>query len=268
MRIPRSVALIVGIPAALLSQTPTIGAGRDGVMVEFEVFADLFGNRLVAAFDSIPATRYGFSPTPSQQSVGYIAQHLEAANYGLCAQFADLKTPAAAKSSESDSVKARWPKDTLVGRLRASLRFCDDALAQTPHLNSAVLESRLLAFETDLAEHYSQISSYMRMMGMVPPSALPPKSRVAIAFTPAVLAQYSGTYDLSGVTLDVALREASLTIQSSTGGPPLRILPERIDEFFATEIDAQISFTRDASGKVSGLVVHRFGSDRPAKKIR
>jgi hypothetical protein len=26
---------------------------------------------------------------------------------------------------------------------------------------------------TDLAEHYSQVSSYMRLMGLVPPSALP-----------------------------------------------------------------------------------------------
>jgi hypothetical protein len=26
---------------------------------------------------------------------------------------------------------------------------------------------------TDLAEHYAQLASYMRLMGMVPPSALP-----------------------------------------------------------------------------------------------
>ena len=28
---------------------------------------------------------------------------------------------------------------------------------------------------TDLAEHYAQVASYMRQLGMVPPSALPPR---------------------------------------------------------------------------------------------
>jgi hypothetical protein len=264
----RALALLLTFPAALASQTPKASGTRDGVMVEFQVFADLFGNQLLAAFDSIPASRYSYAPTPAQQSVGYIAQHLEAANYDLCGQFADLRPPKAAMGSESDSVKARWPKDTLVARLRASVRFCNDALARTPQLQSGALASLLLRFETDLAEHYSQISSYMRMMGMVPPSALPPKVRVAITLPPSALAQYAGTYDLQGVTLDVAVHEGSLTIQSSTGGPPVPIFPERADEFFATTIDAQVTFTRDVAGKVTGLVVHRFGSDRQAKKVR
>src|SRR6266481_1888037 len=147
MRIARALALLLTLPAALASQAPKGSAARDGVVTEFEIFADLFGNRLVAAFDSIPASRYGYAPTPSQQTVGYIAQHLEAANYGLCTQFSDLKHQETAKDSESDSLKARWPKDTLVTRLRASVRFCDDALAHTPHIDTPLLASVLLAFE-------------------------------------------------------------------------------------------------------------------------
>ena len=269
MRLSRTLALTLALPASLVCQTPKSGAARDGVMVEFEIFADLFGNRLIAAFDSIPASRYGYAPTPSQQSVGYIAQHLEAANYDLCGQFTDLRHPAAAKDSASDSVKARWPKDTLVARVRASVRFCDDALARTPHLNTPALASLLLRFETDLAEHYSQISNYMRMLGMVPPSALQPKPRVAIMLPGAVLVQYAGTYEVSaGVTVDVALHDGALTISSTAGGPRVPISAERLDEFFATEIDAQITFTRDETGRIAGLVVRRFGSDRPAKKVR
>src|SRR5207237_7538967 len=140
-------------------------------------FADIFGSRLVAAFDSIPADRYDYRPTAPQQTVGYIAQHLEDANYELCERIGGVKHPTTPKDSLSDSVKARWPKDTLVARLEASLRFCDTALERVKKLESPALVSTLLAFETDLAEHYSQLSSYMRMLGMVPPSALPPSSR-------------------------------------------------------------------------------------------
>lgn len=266
--IARALALILTIPAALASQSPSKAATRDGVMSQFEIQADLFGSRLVAAFDSIPASRYGYAPTPSQQTVGYIAQHLEAANYDLCGLFGNLKHPGTAKDAESDSAKARWPKDTLVTRLAASLKFCDSALERTPHVNSAELANYLLRFVTDLAEHYSQISSYMRMLGLVPPSALPPRHRTAIVLSSAELAGYVGAYELpEGTRLKVALRDGGLAIQSSLGGPPVSIAPERKDEFFATVMDVQVTFTRDAAGKVTGLVVHRFGRDSHAKLV-
>src|SRR5436190_21868417 len=110
-----------------------------GIMFIFERSADGYGSRLVAAFDSIPATRYDYRPTPAQQSIGYIAQHLEQANYGLCERFSDLKHPRSAADSLADTVKAHWPKDTLVARLEASLRFCDAALERLEAINSPEL---------------------------------------------------------------------------------------------------------------------------------
>src|SRR6267378_5807374 len=91
--LPAFVAL--AIPGYALAQTP------DGVMLVFERFADVYGSRLVAAFDSIPAGRYDYRPTPAQQSVGYIAQHLESANYALCERFSDLK--------HRGPLRTRWP---------------------------------------------------------------------------------------------------------------------------------------------------------------
>ena len=38
------------------------------------------------------------------------------------------------------------------------------------------------------------------------------------------------------------------------------------DAFFLTEVDAQITFTRDAEGRVDGLVLHQGGRDMPAKR--
>ena len=143
------------------------------------------------AFDSIPASQYGFRPTPAQQSIGHIAQHLEDANYQLCALFGNQKRVVAAKDSLADTIKAQWPKDTLITRLRASLVFCRDAIEKltdaqladeltvsTPSGPQTVLRVRyLILLVTDLAEHYSQLSSYMRLLGLVPPSALPRPTR-------------------------------------------------------------------------------------------
>src|SRR2546427_2322305 len=59
-------------------------------------------------------------------------------NYALCERFSDLKHPRTAQDSLADTVKTRWPKDTLVERLRASLRFCDSALdRKSTRLNSS-----------------------------------------------------------------------------------------------------------------------------------
>src|SRR5256885_12890207 len=86
-------------------------------------------------------------------------------------------------------------------------------------LESPALASTLLAFETDLAEHYSQISSYMRLLGMVPPSALPQKARVAIELPASALSPYIGVYELaSGLELGVTLQNGALHIRSSIGG--------------------------------------------------
>lgn len=262
------------IPAALAAQAPApqpaAPAAPDAVMLSFQRFAGLFGSRLATAFDSIPAARYDYRPTPAQQTVGYIAQHLEDANYALCARFGEAKHTPTAKDSLADTLKARWPKDTLVARLRASLRFCDDALERAGPLRSAALANSLLAFETDLAEHYSQLATYMRLLGLVPPSALPPKARTAVTLPPSELAPYVGLYALGpGVDLEVTARDGGLYVRSTAGGgPAVRLWPESRTDFFVREVDAQVRFTREAGGAVSGLVLHQYERDRPAPKRR
>lgn len=263
------IAIVCLFPAALAAQSPVAHAPSDGVMLVFERFADLFGSRLVAAFDSIPAARYDYRPTPTQQTIGYIAQHLEAANYSLCERIGDLKHSRTAKDSLADTIKARWPKDTLVARLQASLRFCDTAIAQPEQLRSAALAITLLEFETDLAEHYSQIATYMRLLGMVPPSALPPRRRVAIELSPSALSQFVGVYQIGpGLELNITTEGGALFIRSTAGGAAVRLLPESSNDFFVNEVDAQITFTHDASRIVTGLFLHQYGRDRPAHKIQ
>jgi hypothetical protein len=263
-----ALLLMLGFPASLAAQSITPSAGApDGVILSFRRFADIYGSRLVEAFDSIPESRYAYRPTPVQMSFGEIAQHLERANYGLCERFSAAKHPRTAKDSLADTIKARWPKDTLVARLKASLDFCDSALERAGPLNSAALASTLLGFETDLAEHYSQVANCMRLIGMLPPTALPPRQRVAIELPASQLTPYVGDYDLGSTRFHVALQDGALIIQPDTGAPPVRLWPESGTDFFVKEVDASVTFTRDASGAVNGLILHQYGRNRPAKKL-
>jgi len=184
-----AAALILPFATAAAQQpaaTPAPSAAGP-ITLSFGAFAGRYAGWLSAAFDSIPPGLYGYRPTPAQQTVGYIAQHLEDANYQLCARFGGMTAPATAKDSLADTLKAQWPKDTLVTRLKASLEFCqrafetlDDAkLADVLPAGPAgsgrtVARARyVLAYVTDLVDHWSQIANYMRLNGLVPPSALP-----------------------------------------------------------------------------------------------
>ena len=269
--IPRHLLIVaaIAVPVCLRGQSQSKHEPMDSVVVVFERWADAYGGWLVQAFDSIPATRYGYRPTPPQQSLGYIAQHLEDANYELCERFADLKHSRTVEDSLADTLRARWPKDTLVKRLDVSLRFCDSALERAGHLRSPAFADNLVAFVTDLAEHYSQISAYMRLLGMIPPSALPPKKRTAIELSASELRPYAAQYEVApGLELDVTARGDTLFVQSNVGRNPVHLWPERSNDFFVKDVDVQITFTRDTAGRVTGLILHQYGRDRFAKKIR
>jgi uncharacterized damage-inducible protein DinB len=176
------------LPVSLKAQNTPAPLPPNAVAQAFRGFGRPYGTWLLMAFDSIPANQYAFKPTPIQQSIGYIAQHLENANYQLCSRFGDAPRKMTAKDSLADTVKARWPKDTLTARLRESFVFCNNAITKltdasiddpfvigqgTPRQTTVPRARDLILFVTDLAEHYSQIATYMRILGMVPPSALP-----------------------------------------------------------------------------------------------
>ena len=143
---------------------------------------------LAQAFDSIPEAKFGYKPTPAQLTIGYIAQHLANDNYFFCNEFGDMKATRPAKDTATpDSVKATWPKDTLVAKLKESFDFCEKAFAQ---LDDAKLADQItmtfggnsrqapraqmvLGHVIDMADHYSQIANYMRLNNLIPPTALP-----------------------------------------------------------------------------------------------
>ena len=144
---------------------------------------------LAQAFDSIPGAKFGFKPTPAQQTIGYVAQHLVNDNYFFCSNFGAMKpTRSQVESSTPDSVKATWPKDSLVANLKASFAFCESAIGQLDdaklaeqfsmtlpngQTRSSSRASMVLGHALDLTDHYSQIANYMRLNGMLPPTALP-----------------------------------------------------------------------------------------------
>jgi hypothetical protein len=147
---------------------------------------------IAQAFDSIPESKFGYKPTPAQLTFGYIAQHVASDSYLFCNTFGAMKATVSEKdTSTPDSVKATWPKDELVSKLKASFAFCAQAINQVTDaslpdavtftfagaIRNSTRVNMVLGHALDLADHYSQLANYMRLNGMTPPSALPRPGR-------------------------------------------------------------------------------------------
>jgi uncharacterized damage-inducible protein DinB len=191
MKTSYAAILALALPVSLVAQQPSGAAPANPITTAFKGPTMRYQKNLAQAFDSIPESKFGYKPTPAQLSIGYIAQHLADDNYFFCNQFGTMKATRPEKDTATpDSVKATWPKDTLVAKLKASFAFCESAINQVDdaklsgeitmtyggNSRKAPRASMVLGHVIDMADHYSQIANYMRLNGMLPPTALPRKN--------------------------------------------------------------------------------------------
>jgi D-alanyl-D-alanine carboxypeptidase len=95
-----------------------------------------------------------------------------------------------------------------------------------------------------------------------------PKERQAVKVDPALYDSYAGIYELTPAFRLTVTREGDRIFTQATGQERVEIFPAGETEFFLRVVDAQISFVRDSSGAVTGLVLHQGGRDLPAKKLK
>lgn len=90
--------------------------------------------------------------------------------------------------------------------------------------------------------------------------------RKEVAVAADQLPQYEGVYELAPTfTITMRARDGKLMTQA-TGQDEFELFPEGKDRFFLKVVDAQVEFTRDASGAVTGMILHQGGRSTPAKR--
>jgi uncharacterized damage-inducible protein DinB len=139
-----------------------------------------FNKNMVAAAEAMPAEKYSFKPTPEMNTFAHLTMHIAEGNNLLCSQISGTPAPTSDKPAETD------PKDKLVAGLKASFDFCATALANVDDsklsepmvLFGRVPSSRagaLIALIMGFADHYGQQAIYLRLSGILPPTAQPKK---------------------------------------------------------------------------------------------
>lgn len=102
--------------------------------------------------------------------------------------------------------------------------------------------------------------------GISNPELTPPERKEA-RVDPKIFDDYVGQYELApGLVLSIT-READKLWAQVSDQPKSELFPESETKFFLKVVDAQVTFVRDAGGKVTRLVLHQTG-DHEAKRIK
>ena len=111
--------------------------------------------------------------------MGDVIVHLSQGNDYLCGAIAGVKAPTRTKVDHDDS------KAALMARLRETFAFCEQSLASLTDANLGeqlpffggrkMSRAAIMTLTTgDWADHYSQAAIYLRLNGLLPPTAKKP----------------------------------------------------------------------------------------------
>ncbi len=134
---------------------------------------------VVAGAEEMPADKFSYHPTPAQMTFGHLVAHMATFNFAMCSTISGVPAP-------KQDLNETDPKDKLVGALKGSFDFCTSSLAnlddsklgeQLPFFGGRTASRATLMFvlAADFADHYSTEASYLRLNGLLPPSAQPRK---------------------------------------------------------------------------------------------
>jgi hypothetical protein len=159
-------------PSASPSTNPVSDALRIGLTRS--------AKNMTAAAEAMPGDKFSFKPTPDQMSFAHLAIHIADSNNLFCSKISGVPAAEGPKLAETDS------KDKLVAAVKQSFDFCSASLAKVDdsHLSDSIplfngrsfsRAAAMFILAGSWADHYSAQSMYLRLNGVLPPTAEPAK---------------------------------------------------------------------------------------------
>ncbi len=183
----RFLAIVVLTASAWSQQTAapktpaaTPPTTKDPVTASIRILLPRSQKNILAAIDVMPADKFSYKPTPDQITFGHLVVHITESNNSLCAKAADVPAPKVAEVKDTD------PKDKLLAAAKESFDFCGEALGKMDDskLGDSVelfggrqfpRAMAVLGLASGWADHYGAAAMYLRLNGILPPTAQPKK---------------------------------------------------------------------------------------------
>jgi uncharacterized damage-inducible protein DinB len=186
-RLAMLAALAACLPLMVFAQQPAAHQAQQPAQTEADPVAaavrsslERQSKNILAAVDEMPADKFSYRPTPEQNTFGHLVVHMATSNFRLCSMISGTEAP------KMDELKETDPKEKLAGALKSSFDFCAQALAKTDDSKlgevvftrgnfSFTRAAAMIALTNDFADHYGGAAMYLRLNGLLPPSAQPHK---------------------------------------------------------------------------------------------
>ncbi len=164
--------LFLACSAAAFAQPET--AKPDLVVASSKGFYTYAKTEVLKAAEKMPADSYSFRPTDDVRTFAEVLGHIADATYGICGGAVGDKPPAVSVE------KTKRAKPEVMAALKEAFAYCDGVWAgmtANKMLETATMfggpktRVSILDFNTGHTyEHYGNLSTYMRMKKIVPPS--------------------------------------------------------------------------------------------------
>ena len=92
--------------------------------------------------------------------------------------------------------------------------------------------------------------------------------RKEVKVDPKSYDSYAGEYELAPDFMITVTSESGKLMTQATGQPKFELFPSSETEFFLKIVEAQVTFVKDAQGKVTQLILNQNGRKMLARKIR
>jgi hypothetical protein len=180
------VGLVLLFPGRAVAQAPPVFTpSANPVSDAVRTLLARESKNLVGSAELMPAEKYPFQPTPAQMTFGQLVAHIVQTNVFICSGIGS--TPSPMTPEELKKLSGTDAKDALVAAIKRSFDYCSESLAKVQDstlgeevsmFGRKVGQSRaaaMITIATDWTDHYSTAASYLRLNGILPPTAQPKK---------------------------------------------------------------------------------------------
>jgi uncharacterized damage-inducible protein DinB len=172
-------ALLIATGLSAAAPKPIAPESPSAIATDRQIWVSTIGY-LTAAAEQVPESSYAYRPAPTVRTFGEIIAHVAGSQHMFCAAALGDKS-----SAEDDVEKTATGKSAIVAALKASTAYCQKAYAMA---DAEAMKRSVKMFGMEVtglwavlentahdSEHYGNLVTYMRMLGMVPPSSQPSK---------------------------------------------------------------------------------------------
>jgi DinB superfamily len=179
----------LGMLALAALMLPGFASAQDSAMIPNPITTLIkqqvvrYGQLQVAAAQAMPADKFSYRSTPETRTFGQLLLHVAQFNNNMCARISGMTAPDIKDLKDTDS------KDMLVAAVKGSFDFCttaingldDSTLGMSAGKMGPQNLSRggaLVILAEDWFDHYGTMAIYLRLNGILPPSAQPAAGRM------------------------------------------------------------------------------------------